>query len=56
VYLSGWNPRRAARPATALASLWEQAQQPLLWQAIATTMGRALYGFGLALVIGLVAG
>ena len=47
VYLSGW---------TALASLWEQAQQPLLWQAIATTMGRALYGFGLALVIGLVAG
>ena len=57
VYLSGWKPSFVLPgPATALASLWEQAQQPLLWQAIATTMGRALYGFGLALVIGLVAG
>jgi NitT/TauT family transport system permease protein len=28
----------------------------LLWQAIATTMGRAVYGFGLAVVIGLAVG
>jgi NitT/TauT family transport system permease protein len=57
VYLSGWKPSFVLPgPATALASLWEQAQQPLLWQAVATTMGRAVYGFGLALVIGLVAG
>jgi NitT/TauT family transport system permease protein len=57
VYLSGWKPSFVLPgPATALASLWTQASQPLLWQAIATTMTRALYGFGLAVVIGLAGG
>jgi NitT/TauT family transport system permease protein len=57
VYLSGWKPSFVLPgPATALDSLWTQAQQPLLWQAIATTMTRAVYGFGLALLIGLAAG
>jgi NitT/TauT family transport system permease protein len=57
VYLSGWKPSFVLPgPATALASLWTQATQPLLWQAIATTMTRAVYGFGLAVVIGLVVG
>ena len=57
VYLSGWKPSFVLpSPEAALASLWTQAQQPLLWQAIATTMGRAVYGFGLAVVIGLVVG
>ena len=57
VYLSGWKPSFVLpSPATALASLWSQAHQPLLWEAIATTMSRAVYGFGLALVIGLAAG
>jgi NitT/TauT family transport system permease protein len=57
VYLSGWKPSFVLPgPAAALASLWSQATQPLLWQAIATTMSRAVYGFGLALVIGLAAG
>jgi len=57
VYLSGWKPSFVLpSPAAALASLWTQAHQLLLWQAIATTMGRAVYGFGLAVVIGLAAG
>jgi NitT/TauT family transport system permease protein len=57
VYLSGWKPSFVLpSPAAALASLWTQAHQPLLWQAIATTMGRAVYGFGLAVVIGLAVG
>lgn len=57
VYLSGWKPSFILpSPATVLAQLWSQAQHPVLWQAVATTMGRALWGFGLALVIGTVAG
>ena len=57
VYLSGWKPSFVLpSPAAALASLWTQAHQALLWQAIATTMGRAVYGFGLAVVIGLAVG
>ena len=57
VYLSGWKPSFVLpSPAAALASLWAQAHQALLWQAIATTMGRAVYGFGLAVVIGLAVG
>jgi NitT/TauT family transport system permease protein len=57
VYLSGWKPSFVLpSPATTLASLWAQARQPLLWQAIETTMGRAVYGFALAVVIGLAVG
>ena len=57
VYLSGWKPSFVLpSPATTMANLWTQARQPLLWQAIETTMGRAVYGFGLAVVIGLAAG
>ncbi len=57
VYVSGWKPSFVLpSPATTLASLWTQARQPLLWQAIETTMGRAIYGFGLAVAIGLVVG
>lgn len=57
VYLSGWKPAFILpSPAAALGSLWTQAQQPVLWQAIATTMGRAMYGFGLAVAIGLAVG
>jgi NitT/TauT family transport system permease protein len=57
VYLSGWKPSFVLpSPAAALTSLWTQAHQALLWQAIATTMGRAVYGFGLAVVIGVAVG
>jgi NitT/TauT family transport system permease protein len=57
VYLSGWKPSFVLpSPAATLASLWNQAHHALLWQAIATTMGRVVYGFGLAVVIGLAVG
>jgi sulfonate transport system permease protein len=57
VYLSDWKPAFVLPgPAAALASLWSQAGQPLLWQAIATTLSRAVYGFGLAVLFGLAAG
>ena len=57
VYLSGWKPSFVLpSPAATLANLWTQARQPLLWQAIETTMGRAVYGFGLAVAIGLAVG
>jgi sulfonate transport system permease protein len=57
VYLSGWKPSFVLpSPAITLSSLWTQARQPLLWQAIETTMGRALYGFGFAVVIGAAVG
>lgn len=57
VYLSGWKPSFILpSPATVLAQLWSQAQHPVLWDAVWTTMSRALWGFGLALVIGTAAG
>jgi NitT/TauT family transport system permease protein len=43
-------------PATVLSNLWDQANHSLLWQAIGTTMKRAVIGFALALVIGSVVG
>jgi NitT/TauT family transport system permease protein len=43
-------------PATVLSNLWGQANHSLLWQAIGTTMRRAVIGFALALVIGSVVG
>jgi NitT/TauT family transport system permease protein len=53
VYLSGWKPSFILpSPATVLTELWTQAQHPVLWQAVWTTMGRAVVGFGLALLIG----
>jgi NitT/TauT family transport system permease protein len=39
-------------PATVLSNLWDQANHSLLWQAIGTTMRRAVIGFAMALVIG----
>ncbi|KAA0110559.1 ABC transporter permease [Mycolicibacterium sp. P1-5] len=57
VYLSGWKPSFILpSPATVLSQLWSQAQHPVLWDAIGTTMSRALWGFGLALVIGTAVG
>ncbi|AQT82571.1 ABC transporter permease [Mycolicibacterium litorale] len=57
VYASGWKPSFVLpSPATVLADLWIQAHHAVLWQAIGTTMGRAVCGFGLALVIGTVVG
>jgi NitT/TauT family transport system permease protein len=57
VYLSNIKPHDIfPGPATVLSDLWGQMQHALLWQAIGTTMRRAVIGFGLALIIGTLIG
>jgi len=56
IYLTGWKHYAIPGPAAVFSDLWAQAHTALLWQAIATTMRRAVIGFGLALVIGVVLG
>ncbi|ODQ99348.1 ABC transporter permease [Mycobacterium intermedium] len=57
VYASGWKPSYVLpSPGTVAANLWQQVREPLLWDAVWTTMNRALVGFGLALLLGTVAG
>jgi NitT/TauT family transport system permease protein len=57
VYLSGFkNASILPGPAKTLPDLWNQLHHALLWQAVGTTLRRALIGFALALVIGLVVG
>jgi len=50
------DPSIFSSPGTTLANLWHQLQHGLLWQAIGTTLRRAVIGFGAALVIGSLAG
>ncbi|WP_246398300.1 ABC transporter permease [Mycobacterium vicinigordonae] len=57
VYLSGWKSTVVLPgPATVAAALWQQAREPMLWEATWTTLNRALIGFALALLIGALAG
>ena len=56
VYLSGFKRAILPGPATTLANLWGQLHHALLWQAIGTTLRRAVIGFAIALVIGTVVG
>lgn len=57
VYLTGWKPSFVLPgPGTVAVNLWQRLHEALLWEAIATTMWRALAGFALALLIGFVAG
>ena len=56
VYLSGFKSAILPGPATTLADLWDQLHHALLWQAIGTTLRRAVIGFAIALVIGTVVG
>ena len=43
-------------PGTTLPNLWRQMQHGLLWQAIGTTLQRAVIGFGVAVLIGTLVG
>jgi NitT/TauT family transport system permease protein len=43
-------------PAQVFPNLWDQLSHAQIWRAIGTTMRRAVVGFGLALLIGTVAG
>jgi NitT/TauT family transport system permease protein len=56
IHLSGWKGTILPGPAAVFSNLWAQLQHGLIWQAIATTMRRAVIGFGLALVIGATVG
>ncbi|MDT5220386.1 MAG: sulfonate transport system permease protein [Mycobacterium sp.] len=53
IVLSGWRPSFILPGPVAVAeNLWHQMHAALLWEAVATTMGRAVSGFALAAVIG----
>jgi NitT/TauT family transport system permease protein len=56
VYLSGWKHDVIPAPAAVFSYLWARLHTAVLWQAIGTTVRRAVLGFGLALVIGVVVG
>src|SRR5437764_1093636 len=43
-------------PAHVLGNLWQQLHHALLWQAIGTTVQRAIVGYGVALLIGVAVG
>jgi NitT/TauT family transport system permease protein len=56
IHLSGWKKEIFPGPGVTLANLWDQLGTGLLWHAIATTLQRAVIGFGLAVLIGAVVG
>ena len=56
IHVSGWKKEIFPGPAATLANLGDQLRTALLWHAIATTCERAVVGFGLAVVIGVVVG
>src|SRR5439155_21816249 len=56
IHLSGWKNDILPGPAAVFSDLWQQRHHLLLWQAIGTTLRRAVIGFALALIIGVVIG
>ena len=56
VYLSGWKHYLIPAPAAVFSSLWSQLHTVLLWHAIGITLYRAVLGFGLALILGVIVG
>jgi NitT/TauT family transport system permease protein len=56
IHLSGWKKLVFPGPGVTLSNLWDQAQTGLFWSAVGTTLERALIGYALALVIGVVVG
>ena len=56
IHVSGWKKLIFPGPAGTLSDLWGQLQTGLLWRAIAITSERAVIGFALAVVIGVVVG
>jgi NitT/TauT family transport system permease protein len=56
LYLGHWKHLIFPGPGTTLANLWDQAKSGLLWHAIGITLMRAVTGFALALVIGVIVG
>jgi NitT/TauT family transport system permease protein len=56
IHVSGWKKDIFPGPGATLANLGDQLKAGLLWHAIATTLERAVIGFGLAVLIGAVIG
>src|SRR5580700_5539828 len=56
IHASGWKKAIFPGPGGTLADLWDQLRTGLLWHAIGTTAERAVIGFGLAVLIGVVIG
>ncbi len=56
IHLSGWKKFVLPGPGVTLSNLWDQAHTGLLWHAIGTTLERAVLGYAVALLIGIVAG
>jgi NitT/TauT family transport system permease protein len=56
ISVSGWKKLIFPAPGDTLSNLWDQLQTGLLWHAIGTTLYRAVLGFALALLVGVVIG
>ena len=56
IHLTGWKKFVFPGPGVTLSNLWDQARTGLLWHAIGTTLERAVIGFALAALIGVVVG
>jgi len=56
IHLTGWKKLVFPGPGVTLSNLWAQAHTSLLWHAIGTTLERAVIGFALAVIIGVVIG
>ena len=57
VVLTGWKPEYVLpSPLVVLDRLWADLQTPELWAAMATTMRRGIWGFALAIVVGVAIG
>jgi NitT/TauT family transport system permease protein len=56
IHLTGWKELVLPGPGVTLSNLWAQMHASLLWRAIGTTLERALIGFTLAVIIGVVIG
>jgi NitT/TauT family transport system permease protein len=56
IHLTGWKQYVLPGPGTVFANLWGQMQHGVLWHAIEITMGRAVVGFALSVLIGAVIG
>jgi NitT/TauT family transport system permease protein len=57
VVVSGWRPEYVLpSPTDVLARLWADMQTVDLWEAVAITMRRGIWGFGIAIVVGVAIG
>src|ERR1700689_2024468 len=55
-HITGWKKFVFAGPGATFSSLWDQMQPLGLWQAIGTTMQRAVIGFALSVLFGAIVG